>query len=273
MNFALTGIRYRDYVVDSVEGSLTSSDDILGLDRLDVRRKQNELTFRGRYLLPAEVSKFASQPAEAEAALNVSDAGDFWVADSPGRLSGPLQSQAQISWKQETANGVMWLYGSNLRMRDLILRQVNTQCAISNNVVYLNDLSASLNDTDFVNAAGTLNLRRPYHYTGKISANVANLSTFQPLLRASGNQNALAGTVKLDWEGSGNAQTFKDTGKLNLVLEKGRYGNLQSLQANVDASYSPDGLDVPFIFVATSGMNFQATARTKDDMLEIDRIQ
>jgi hypothetical protein len=273
MNFDLTGIRYRDYIVDSVEGSFTSSDEVLGFDRLDLRRKQNELNFRGRYLLPAEVSKFASQPVEAEAALNASDAGDFWVADSPSRLRGPLQSQAQISWKQETANGVMWLYGSNLRMRDLVLRQINTQCAISNNVVYLNDLSASLNDTDFFNVTGTLNLRRPYHYSAKIAANVANLSTLQPLLRASGNQNALAGTVKVDWEGSGNAETFKNTGKLNLVLEKGRFGNLQSLQANVDASYSPDGLDVPFIFFATSGMDFQAIARTKDDMLEIDRIQ
>jgi len=273
MNFDLTGIRYRDYIVDSVEGSLTSSDDSLGLDRLDLRRKQNELNFHGRYVLPAEVSKFASQPAEAEAVLNALDVGDFWVADSPGRLSGPLQSQAQFLWKQDTANGVMWLYGSNLRMRDLVLRQVSTQCAISNNTVYLNDLSASLNDTDFVNATGTLNLQRPYHYGGKIVANVANLSTLQPLLRASGNQNALAGTVKVDWEGSGNAETFKNTGKLNLVLEKGRYGNLQSLQANVDASYSPDGLDVPFIFFATSGMNFQAIARTNDGMLEIDRIQ
>jgi len=288
MNFALTGIRYRDYVVDSVEGSLTSSDDILGLDRLDVRRKQNELTFRGRYLLPAEVSKFASQPVEAEAALNASDAGDFWVADSPSRLSGPLQSQAQISWKQETANGVMWLYGSNLRMRDLVLRQVSTQGAISNDEVYLNDLSASLNDTDFVNATGTLALRRPYHYSGKISANVANLSRLQPLLRASGNQNALAGAIKLNWEGHGQGVTasqsatstaaqvvapWKNSGNMNLELQKGRYGNLQLLQANVDASYSPDGLDVPIIFFATSGMDFNAIARTKGDTLEIDQIQ
>jgi hypothetical protein len=273
MNFDLAGIRYRDYIVDSAEGSLNSSDDILGLDRLNLRRNQNELNIRGRYLLPAEVSKFSSQPAEAKVALNAPDAGDFWVAESPSRLSGPLQSQAQILWKQETANGAMWLYGSNLRMRDLVLRQVSTQCAISNNVVYLNDLSATLNDTDFVNATGTMNLRRPYHYSGKISANVANLSTLQPLLRASGNQNVLAGTAKLDWEGSGNAETFKDSGKLNLVLQKGRYGDLQSLQANVDASYSPDGLDVPMIFFATSGMDFHAIARTKGDTLEIDQIQ
>src|SRR5437773_3967792 len=158
-------------------------------------------------------------------------------------------------------------------MRDLVFRQLSTQCSISNNVIYLNDFSATLNDTDFVSATGTLNLQRPYRYNGKVSANVANLATLQPLLRASGNQNALAGTVKLDWEGSGNAQTFKDSGKLNLVLQKGRYGNLQSLQANVDASYSPDGLNVPIIFFATGNMDFQAIARTKGDTLEIDKVQ
>ena len=66
---------------------------------------------------------------------------------------------------------------------------------------------------------------------------------------------------------------FKNSGKLNLALDKGRYGNLQSLRANVDASYSPEGLDVPIIFFATSNMDFHAIARTKGDALEIDKIQ
>ncbi len=273
MDFDLTGIRYRDYVVDSAEGSLNSSDDVLGLDRLNLRRTQNELNVHGRYLLPAEVGKFSSQPAQVDIALNAPEAGDFWIAESPNRLSGPLQLAAQIQWKQETANGQMWLAGTNLRMRDLVFRQLSSQCSISNNVIYLNDFSATLNDTDFVSATGTLNLQRPSHYSGKVSANLANLATLQPLLRASGNQNALAGTVKLDWEGSGNAQTFKNSGKVNLVLQKGRYGNSQSLQANVDASYSPDGLEVPIIFFATGNMDFQAIAQAKGDTLEIDKIQ
>ena len=273
MEFSLTGVRYRDYVFDSAEGSLNSSDDVLGLDRFNVRTKQNELNIRGRYILPAEVSEFASQPAQIDVALNAPEVGDFWVTDSPNRLNGPLQLGAQIQWKQETANGQMWIAGANLRMRDLVFRQVSTQCSISNSVIYINDFSASLNDTDFVNATGTLNLLRPHRYSGKISANVANLSTLQPLLRASGNQNDLAGAVRLDWDGSGDAQTFKNSGKLNLALDKGRYGNLQSLRANVDASYSPEGLDVPIIFFATSSMDFQAIARAKGDALEIDKIQ
>jgi autotransporter translocation and assembly factor TamB len=273
MEFDLSGIRYRDHIVDSVEGSLNGSDDILGLDRLTVRRNQNELSVRGRYKLPEEVGKAPSQPADLDVALNAPEVGDFWVADSPNRLSGPLQMAAQIEWKQQTANGQMSISGSNLRMRDLVFQQLSTQCSIANNVVYLNDCRASLNDSDFLYATGRLNLRQPYHYNGKISANVADLSTLRPLLRTFGNQNELAGSVTLDWEGSGDAQIPKSSGNLKFALDKGRYGNAQSLRANVNASYSPEGLDVPIIFVTSGNTDFQAVAQAKDETLEITRIQ
>src|SRR5262249_1906387 len=57
------------------------------------------------------------------------------------------------------------------------------------------------------------------------------------------------------------------------LLQKARYGSSQSLQANVDASYSPDGLDMPIIFFATRGMDFHAIAQAKGDKLEIDKIE
>src|SRR5438874_13758785 len=66
---------------------------------------------------------------------------------------------------------------------------------------------------------------------------------------------------------------WKSSGKLKLVLEKGRYGNAQSLRANIDASYSPEGLDVPIIFFASGSTDFQAVAQAKGETLEITRIQ
>jgi hypothetical protein len=273
MEFDLTGVRYREYVVDSAQGSLSSLDDVLGFDHVALRRNQNELTLRGRYQLPEQVGKAPSQPVELDLALNAPEAGEFWATDSPNKVSGPLQMTAHIERKQEIANGQLSLSSSNLRMRDLVVRQLSVQSSISNNLVYLNDCSATLNDTDFFNATGTLSLRRPYHYNGKVSARVANLSALQPLLRVSGNENQLAGSFALDWEGDGNAQSFKNSGKLKLVLEKGRYGNLQSLRANIDASYSPDALDVPIIFFATGNMYFQAIAQAKGETLEITKIQ
>ena len=273
MEFDLAGIRYRDHIIDSVQGSLNGSDDILGLDRLSLRRNQNELNVRGRYKLPEEVGKAPSQPADVDVALNAPEVGDFWVADSPNKLSGPLQMTAQIEWRQQTANGQISISGSNLKMRDLVFHQLSTQCSISNNIVYLNDSRASLNDSDFFYATGRLNLRQPHYYNGKVSASVANLSTLQPLLRTFGNQNELAGSVTLDWEGNGDAQISRSSGSLKVVLEKGRYGTTQSLRANIDASYSPDGLDVPIIFFASGNTDFQAVAQAKGETLEITRIQ
>ncbi|TMP91248.1 MAG: hypothetical protein E6L07_13725, partial [Verrucomicrobia bacterium] len=173
MNVAISNIRYRDYVVDSVEGSLGGIDDIVKLERLNLRRNQNELNIHGRYRLPEEIGKAASQPAELDVSLNAPEAGDFWASDSPDKITGPLQMAAQFEWKQQTANGQLSIFGSNLRMRDLVFNQLSSQCSISNNVIYLNDCTASLNEADFVNAIGILNLRPPYHYSGKASAHVS----------------------------------------------------------------------------------------------------
>jgi TamB, inner membrane protein subunit of TAM complex len=273
MEIDLTNMHYREYVVDSVSGSLSGLDDVLALDRLSLRRNQNELNVSGRYRLPADLARLLSQPAGLGVSLNAPEVGDFWVEDSPNRVSGPLQVTAQIEWKEEVANGNVSISGSNLTMHDLVFRQLNAQCPVSNNVIYLKDCSAILNDTDFINATGSLNLKQPHQYNGRVSARVANLSTLEPLLRASGNENELAGSFSLDWEGNGNAQIVKNSGKLKLVLDKGRYGNLQSVQANIDASYSPEGLDVPIIFFATNNMDFQAIAQAKGETLEISKIQ
>ena len=290
MEFTLTGIRYRDYIVDSVNGSINGSDDILGLDQATLRRNQNELSIRGRYQLPENIGNAPSQPAQLDIALNAPEIGDFWVANSPNKVSGPLQMTGHIERKQGIVDGQVSLSGSNLKMRDLVVQQLSAQSSIANNVIHLNECSASLNNTDYVNATGTFNLQPPQNYSGKVSASVSNLAMLEPLLRAFGNQNQLAGSLKLDWEGSGQGVTasqpsgskstaaqavapWKNSGNLKLVLEKARYGNLQGLQANIDASYSPEGLDVPIIFFATTNMDFNAIARTKGDTLEIDKIQ
>src|SRR5206468_7163003 len=228
---------------------------------------------RGRYQLSENFGSAASQPVQLDIALNAPETGDFWVANSPNKISGPMQMTGHIGRKQGIVDGQVSLSGSNLKMRDLVVQRLSAQSSIANNVINLNECSATLNNTDYVNATGTFDLQPPQHYSGKASASVLNLAVLEPLLRAFGNQSQLAGSLKLDWEGSGDAKAVKNTGNLKLVLEKARYGNLQRLQANIDASYSPDGLDIPTIFFATTNMDFNAIARTKGDTLEIDRIQ
>jgi autotransporter translocation and assembly factor TamB len=267
-----SNLKFRDYEADSVEGSLKSADDLVTFERLLIKRKQNEFAARGEYRLPADFHDAARQPATIDISLNAIELGDYWTTNSRDKITGPLQLNGQVEWKNGLGNGQLSIYGSNMRMRDLIFRQLSAQCSIVNSVIYLNDFTASLNERDFVGANAIVDLRAPFHYSGKISANVADLAALKPMLRASGNQNELSGSFVLDWEGSGETRMFKNSGKLKLALEKGRYGNMQSLQANVDASYSPEGLDVPIIFLGSDKMDFQAIATAKGETLEITKI-
>jgi hypothetical protein len=269
----ISNIRYRDYVVDSVEGSLSEIDNALNLERLTLRRNQNELSVSGRYRMPETLRAATSQSAQVDVSLQAAELGDYWVSDSPDKITGPLQMAVQVERKQGSSNGEITVFGSNLKMRDLVCKQLSAQCSISNNVIYLNDFTASLNERDFAGANGIVDLRAPYRYRGKLLASVSDLSKLEPLLASYGNQRELAGLFAINWEGRGEAATFKHSGKLKLTIEKGRYGNLQSLQANADATYSPDGLDVPILFFSSNKMDFQAIAQAKGQTLEITRIQ
>ncbi len=170
-----------------------------------------------------------------------------------------LQGDGQLRIENAAGKGQLKIYGQNISAKNLLVRQLTTQASMSENTIYLNDLTATLSEKDSVKASGTFALQKPHHYSGKVIADIANLSVFEPVLRAANNQNELAGSLKIDWEGSGDADIFKNRGVLKLALEKGRYGDLRSLQANIDANYSRDGLNVPIVYLASDQMDFQAS--------------
>ena len=269
---AASNIRFRDNVADSLEGTVHAKDNLVTFDRLVVKRKENEFALSGDYRLPKDFRDLDQQPAKIDISFNAAELGDCWVANSPDKISGPLQASGQIEFQKGIANGQLSVYGTNLRLRDLIFTELNSQCVISNNVVYLNDASAKLNDRDFVSGYAIVDLRGQRRYRGKFQANVSDLSKLQPLLRTFGNQNELGGSLAVEWEGDGEAAKIK-TGKLRLALDNGRYGSARSLQATANATYSPEGLDVPTIFLRSDKMDFQAIAQAKGDTLEITKIQ
>ena len=270
---SLSDLRFQDYVADSVEGTLHVKHDLVTFDRLVVKRKKNELTATGDYVLPKDLSKVAEQPAKLNLSWNASELADYWIAHSPDTISGPLQAAGQIELKNGVASGRLSVFGSNIRMRDLVFTQIDSEWEIWNSIVYLNYFMARLNEQDFVSGNGIVDLRPRHHYIGKCRANLSDLSKLRPLLRTFGNQNELAGSLVLEWEGRGETVGFKRSGALQFALDNARYGNARSLQAHADATYSPDGVDIPTIFFRSDNTYFQAIAQANGDELEVDKIE
>lgn len=271
--FAAANLRFRDYAADSIEGSLHGKNDVVTFDRLIVKRKQNEFTMGGDYRLPKDLARLADQPGKIDISLTAPQLADYWNTNSPGKISGPLQVRGQIEWKNGSASGWLSVFGANLRMRDLVFPQISAECQIWNNIVYASYVGAKLNEQDFVTANGNVDLRARHHYVGELQANISDLSKLRPLLRTFGNQNDLAGSLVIDWEGKGETVGYRRSGALRFALDNARYGNARSLQAHADATYSPDGVDIPTIFFRSDKMYFQAIAQANGDELEVDKIE
>jgi len=273
IHLEMTDVKTGENLFDSVVADLTSDGPNVKVERVVALRKGNTFTASGNYLLPDDLSQLRTQPAEFSVSLGAVELGDYWPEDSPNRITGPVLVSGEVTMTDGKADGQLSVYGSNLKFRSVTIPEISAQASISRNVVHLNDFTAKLNERDYIGASGTFSLDKPYVYSGKAFANVADLARLKPLLVAFGNNNEIAGSLVIDWQGSGEAAEFKNSGKLKLTLEKGRYANLQALQANIDADYSPEGLNVPTIFLGSDKMSFQANLTAKDSTLEISKIQ
>jgi autotransporter translocation and assembly factor TamB len=256
---------------DSATADITSDGPNVTVERFTAVRKENTMTASGHYLLPNDLAQLRTQPSGFKISLGAIEMGDFWPANSPNRITGPLQVSGEVTVTNGKADGQLSIYGSNLKFRRVNIPEISAQAIISRNVAFLNDFTAKLNEADYIAGNGIISLDWPRHYSGKLSANVADLARLKPILAAFGNDNDVGGSLAVDWEGSGDAA--ENSGKLKLTLEKGRYANLHALQANIDADYSPEGLNVPTIFLGSDKMDFQANLTAKDSTLEISKIQ
>ena len=260
-------------VFDSAVAEITSDGANVRIERFVAVRKENTFTATGSYVLPDDPGQITNQPATLSIKLGAIELGDFWPEDSPNRVTGPLQVSGELTTTDGKADGQLSVYGSNLKFRGVTIPEVSAQATVVRNVVYLNDFTAKLNELDYVAGHGQFSLEKPWQYDGALSANVADLARLKPFLVAMGNKNEIAGSLVIDWEGCGEAAEWKNSGTLKLKLEKGRYANLQALQANIDADYSPEGLNVPTIFVGSDKMSFQAILTAKGSTLEISKVQ
>ncbi|MBA3273063.1 MAG: translocation/assembly module TamB domain-containing protein [Chthoniobacterales bacterium] len=267
----VTDLRAKEYAIDSVQGQLHSAGPDLQVQQLIVRRAENQVAVSGRYQLPEDFARAAEQPASVDFSIAAPQMGAFWAGEA--LVTGALQGTGRINYQQQLGDGYFNIYGSDLRVQNLTVPQFSVQGTTANNTVYLNDLRAQMNAKDYVAAHGQAGVKPPYAYTGALDVNIANLATFEPVLRAAGKPTELGGALAVNWRGEGIGTDFKSNGSLHLSLTKGRYADLRNLEAKVDANYTPQELNVPIVFVSSDKLMFQAIMQAKGNTLEVTKIE
>ena len=272
----LSEVRYEQFAVDSVKAEIKSKEAVVSFEPVSVRRNANLLVVRGNYQLPppgSTESRPAEQPADLQFSFRAPQLGDYWQSEAPHKVTGELQADGSVRLRKGVASGQLDLFGQEITSQKLLVKQLGVQIAIAENVAYLNDFTARLNEKDYIVGHGTSQLKKPFHYTGSVTANLADLSTFEPLLAQGDRKTPLAGSLVVNWNGQGDAATFQNSGDLKLKLENGRYAELEKLHAEIEAHYTPRELNVPIIFFGSDKLSLEAILQARDEMLEISKIE
>ena len=272
-SFAAATVRCGDYAVDSVSARIEQTGGRFLIKDFILRRAQNQIALNGAIHFLANATEFSQQPAEAELTISAPQVGDFWATASPNRVSGMFNGYGIVRWDGRFVDGSFSAYGSNLKVRNLAVPQLNTAASLWRSKIFLNDFTANLNQRDFVSGQGIIELRGSKPFTGRVGIDIADVSTLMPLLEAVGSKTELGGAFAMNWHGRGSLTNLTQDGSLKLTWNAGRLGNMKALQANIDATYSPAGLDVPIVFLGSDKMDFQASVSARDETLEISKIQ
>ncbi|HEY1894207.1 MAG TPA: hypothetical protein VGG52_06610, partial [Chthoniobacterales bacterium] len=268
-----SAVRNSEFAVDTVSGQLDQNGSLIRISNVKVQRGSNQIVSNASVRLRADEKDFIKQPATIQIAIDAPETTDFWNGNSPNRVSGTLNASGIVQWNGAVADGWFTVYGSKLQIRNLSVPQLSGAGSIWQSRIFLNDLTANLNQRDFVNGQGTLDLRGEKKFAGKLVVDIADMSTLKPLLEASGNKTELRGSFLLNWEGRGSLSKLTENGFLKLAWKNGQLGTMKALTANIDATYSPAGLEIPTFFIGSDRMDFQTIVSAKGETLEISKIQ
>src|SRR5258708_38602530 len=144
------------------------------------KRGSNQIVSNASVRLRADEKDFIKQPATIQVAIDAPETADFWNENSPNRVSGTLNASGILQWNGAVADGWFNVYGSKLQIRNLSVPQLSGTGSIWQSGIFLNDLTANLNQRDFVNGQGTLDLRGEKKFSGKLVVDIADISTLKP---------------------------------------------------------------------------------------------
>src|SRR5437870_10081397 len=163
----VSAVRNSEFAADTISGQLDQSGSLITISSVTVQRGSNQIVGNATVRLRADEKDYIKQPATVRIAVNAPQTADFWNGNSPNRVSGALNASGIVQWDGATADGWFNVYGSNLQIRNLSVPQLSGAGSIWQSKIFLNDLTANLNQRDFVNGQGTLDLRGEKKFAGK----------------------------------------------------------------------------------------------------------
>jgi|GEM_PF-1419418 len=259
---------------DAASAAFNIAAGTLTLEAAEFRRGVNTAKAEGHFPLPSTLSALKwdelafdtrfeiDAPALAE--LNPGKSGD----STERSIRGSLRASGEYRKGRDGAHGHGLIEGRDLAFREFSARQLSVEAPVEGEIARVSRFEIDLNGIDKIAGEGSLQLRPPFAYSGKVVGKVADLAVFQPLVKA-----PIGGVVDIDWRGEGRLHTLLHSGSGRLTIQNGRAGTLTGLEGEIAGAYSPESVDFPAFRFRSNQGSVEATMTMADGRLQIRNLR
>jgi TamB, inner membrane protein subunit of TAM complex len=264
------GLRFRDYVADRGQVNFTAEDRKIIINQLDVRKDQNVVSLKGEYTLPEKDAEIDLSTADVTIDISAPGLKDFVAVETGKQLEGALKVEGRVFRHNGKLQGSISIEGNDLSYSGIAAEQLTTSVEIIDNVAHIKALALRIDETNQFKATGSIQLQKPYEYSGSVDGNLQNLAVFEPLLK---DGKKIGGSLDLRWIGQGTITPAKHSGEGELIVSKGSYGDLQPITAHVSGNYFPDKMTFPTVQLSVRDTAFSAVVYYAQRRMEITEIE
>ncbi len=239
----LTDLRADTFALDAAKLRFESHNTLVTLHTLDVRRAENTVTAHGTWQVPRDFKDAASAPVDGEFAISVPKLADFGIAANGQTLSGQLDGRGALKLVDKALAGGVTLSGADFQLGDFKAQSLAVKIAVADNTATVEQFALKLAGRDQLTATGQAGVQPPFPYEGAVRLDIRNVAALQPLLAVFGVPQTLAGSLRLEWSGKGEAAKkggpLEPSGTLAMALEKGRFDKTDLSEVKLAGLYGP----------------------------------
>ena len=243
---AVAEVEVGDLVVEKVKVDAAVDGAAVDVSEVSLAKGANRVMISGEYQLPDDMKSFAKQPASVDVLVDAPELGAFVAEGSGLELAGALEIEGKLTSKDGQIDGEFDIDGSDVRAAGLGIPTIQGGLTIQDNQAKLAKLVIVLDDENRVTLDGTVELAEPFAYAGSIDVALGDLAVLDPM-----SPEALGGALKATWTGKGNVKANTHTGRADVALKDGQFGERDQLAATVEANYDwPKSVEVPVLNVS-----------------------
>jgi len=253
-------VRWEGRGWDSLELGAVLIERKLSLTELVLRQGKNTARAGGDLSIPSAGESFSNAEYSVQVSADIPDlqALAALAGGAFDEVNGKLTVYGTARGKGSDVNGDLKWSGSELRYHGIVIAEARGNVEFRNGEARITEFEAT-SGSDRVHGRGTVEMNAPHAFNGELQADIGNVAEYLAGLPGNPLPQVQSGTLHLDWQGDGNAQS--SSGAFSVRLD-----GIQSdwtptgLNADLAGTYSPTNVDFRKIDLDRSPLKLSAQA-------------